>query len=128
MNSKQKRRYLLAVYLVIAITAITFMVIGFSEADSWKSIFLNLSTELLAIALEFFLVDFLFSIDDWNLSEKVQQLLTQIKAERPEAIKFFEATPRFDEYLANAEQIDLCGVTLTTTVGKNFSNIRQRLF
>ena len=128
MNIKQKRKYLFAVYLIIAITAVTFMVIGFSEVDSWKSILLNLSTELLAVALVFFLVDFLFTIDDWNLSEKVQLLLNQLKNERPDASKFFEPSPQLETYFDTADQIDLCGVTLTSTLNRGFSSIRERVF
>lgn len=128
MDVKQKRRYLLAVYLIIAIAAVSFMVIGFSNEDSWKSILFNLSTELLGVAIVFFLVDFLFSVDDWNLSEKVQQLLIQLRNERPDASRFFEPSPQLEAHFATADQIDLCGVTLTSTLNRGFSSIRERLF
>ena len=61
MNPKQKRLYLIAVYLIIVISALTLLTLGFDpETDSFQSVFLNLSTELFAVAVVFFLVDFLF--------------------------------------------------------------------
>lgn len=47
--------------------------------------------------------------------------------ERPSAIAFFERLPSLDSYVQGANQIDLCGITLTTTVNKQFGNLRERL-
>jgi len=54
-------------------------------------------------------------------------LLESRFTDRPSAIAFFEQPQRIDAYIQSANQIDLCGVTLTTTVNKLFGNIRERL-
>lgn len=48
-------------------------------------------------------------------------------ADRPSAIAFFNKHPSLDQYIQSANQIDLCGVTLTATVNKQFGNLRERL-
>lgn len=47
--------------------------------------------------------------------------------DRPSAIAFFQKPPSLDQYIQSANQIDLCGVTLTSTVNKQFGNLRERL-
>ena len=47
--------------------------------------------------------------------------------DRPSAIAFFQKPPSLDPYVQSANQIDLCGVTLTSTVNKQFGNLRERL-
>jgi hypothetical protein len=47
--------------------------------------------------------------------------------DRPSAIAFFQKPPSLDPYIQSANQIDLCGVTLTSTVNKQFGNLRERL-
>lgn len=129
MDKQQKRRYLLAIYLLILATAVIFLLIGFKPGeDSWESVLLNVSTELLAVAVVFFLVDFLFSVDDWDLSERIRALLTHMQQTKPAAELFFQKTPDITEWIQTANQIDLCGATLTTTINRQFSNIRQRIF
>jgi hypothetical protein len=48
-------------------------------------------------------------------------------AERPSALAFFTKPPSLDSYIQGAQQIDLCGVTLTSTINKQFGNLRERL-
>jgi len=48
-------------------------------------------------------------------------------AEHPSAIAFFQKPPGLDSYVQSANQIDMCGVSLTTTLNKQFSNLRERL-
>jgi hypothetical protein len=47
--------------------------------------------------------------------------------DRPSAIGFFRRLPSIDARVVGANQIDLCGATLTSTVNKQFSNLRERL-
>lgn len=47
--------------------------------------------------------------------------------ERPSAIAFFQKPPNLDHYVQGANQVDLCGVTLTSTLNKQFGNLRERL-
>ena len=60
-------------------------------------------------------------------SKNVESLLKSQFADRPSAITFFEKMPSLETYTQNANSIDLCGLTLTSTVNKQFSNIRERL-
>ncbi len=47
--------------------------------------------------------------------------------DRTSAIAFFQKPPSLDHYVQSANQIDLCGVTLTSTLNKQFGNLRERL-
>lgn len=48
-------------------------------------------------------------------------------AERPSAMAFFQRPPELRPFLQKALQIDLCGVTLTGTLNKEYGTIRERL-
>lgn len=48
-------------------------------------------------------------------------------ADRPSAIAFFAKPPSLDSYVQSAQQLDWCGVTLTSTINKQFGNLRERL-
>jgi hypothetical protein len=45
----------------------------------------------------------------------------------PSAISFFRRTPDLAPFIQKANQIDLCGVTLTNTLNKQFALLRERL-
>jgi len=65
-----------------------------------------------------------------NIEKAVNRSLSFLESrftDRPSAIAFFQKAPSLDSYVQNANQIDLCGVTLTTTVNKQFGNLRERL-
>jgi hypothetical protein len=47
--------------------------------------------------------------------------------DRASAIAFFKKHSNLDQYIEGANQIDLCGVTLTATINKQFGNLRERL-
>ncbi len=54
-------------------------------------------------------------------------LLESRLAEHPSAIAFFRKHTNLDHILQGAHQIDLCGVTLTSTLNKQFGSLRERL-
>lgn len=57
MNKKHLRRWGWAVYTVVGLLAIIFLLVGFkTNNEFWKAVLLNLSTEFLGITLFFFLV------------------------------------------------------------------------
>ena len=62
-----------------------------------------------------------------TLSRQTLQILENRLAERPSAIAFFQDSPNFTPYFQSATEIILCGVTLTTTLNRQLSNIRERL-
>jgi hypothetical protein len=65
-----------------------------------------------------------------SIEESTKRALALLESrftDRPSAIAFFEQPPRFDSYVQGANQIDLCGVTLSSTINKLFGNLRERL-
>ncbi|MBX3059322.1 MAG: hypothetical protein KF770_22865 [Anaerolineae bacterium] len=130
MSRKQKLRYLLAIYLVVALAAVVLGFIAFGQTNTaWQSLLLNLSTEFLGVVLLFLLVNVVFLIGDWDLTDQVAELVQKLK--NPSARDFFKKAPSpeaLQGYIQKAKCIDLCGVTLTATINRNFSDLRQRLF
>jgi hypothetical protein len=129
MTRKQKLRYLLAIYLVLALGAIILGILAFREKDLWQSLLVNLSTELLGVVLVFLFVNVVFLMGDWDLSDQVAELVQKLK--NPSARDFFKKPPsplELQVYIEDAKKIDMCGVTLTSTLNRNFSDLRQRLF
>jgi hypothetical protein len=65
-----------------------------------------------------------------KIQKSVDQSLTFLESrftDRPSALAFFQPPPILDGYIKNADHIDICGVTLTSTVTKQFGNLRERL-
>ncbi len=114
----------------MALAAVILGFIAFSQTDTtWQSLLLNLSTELLGVVLVFLLVNVVFLIGDWDLSDQVAELVQKLK--NPSARDFFRKAPSPEDlqgYIQKAKSIDLCGVTLTATINRTFSDLRQRLF
>ena len=55
MDRRQKTRYLIAIYVIVILIAVIFVIFAFlRDADTLQSLFLNLSTELLGVAFIFF--------------------------------------------------------------------------
>ncbi|MEW5720623.1 MAG: hypothetical protein AB1817_18505 [Chloroflexota bacterium] len=69
----------------------------------------------------------LSSIDRAN--KRILSLVENQHAERPSALAFFqkEQSPILDVYTQSANSIDMCGITLTSAINKQFGNIRERL-
>jgi len=60
------------------------------------------------------------------LGEQIAELRGNLP-DRPSAMAFFRTIPDLSVYFKQAIQIDLCGVTLTSTINKNFPLLRERL-
>ncbi len=135
MNRKLKSRYLIAIYVIVALAAVILAGFAFSrDADAWQSVLLNLSTELLGVVLVFFLVNYLFMIDDWNLSERVMQLLESFdRAERPSLEKVFfpsftdKIRTELNQQLQDAEDILLLGVSFGKTLDQHYRLLERKL-
>lgn len=98
------------------------------QHETWQALFLNLASEFFGVVLIFLLVNVLFFIDDWDLSEKVSQLI--YKLSNPSASDFFRNPPdvaELQQYIQFAKRVDLLGVTLTVTLNRNFSALRHKL-
>lgn len=129
MEKKRRSRYLLAVYLLVAGIAVILALIGINYLDgTWRSISLGLATELLGVVLIFFLVNRFFLLEDWNASERIEKLISVLRsAQRPSAAVFFEKPPSIEPHVQRASRIDMCGVTLTSTLSRQLSNLRESL-
>ncbi|MCB0032470.1 MAG: hypothetical protein KDE51_00505 [Anaerolineales bacterium] len=135
MNRKQKLRYTFAIYTIILSIAVILALIVFfypfattPRGQNWQAFWLNISTDFIGVVVVFFIVNVLFLLDDWDLSERVDALLKKLNQTKPSADQFFlQKRPELDDYIRQAKQIDLCGVTLTSTINKQLGNLRQCL-
>lgn len=134
MDRKQKIRYLLAIYGIILAIAIIIAVVvllsqpaGANRISDWKSFWLNISTELIGAVAVFIIVNVLFLLDDWDLGERVTQLLNKLERDRPTADKFFHKLPDLEPFITKSQHIDLCGVSLTSAINKNLTHLRDSL-
>ncbi|MDX2216021.1 MAG: hypothetical protein SFY66_22340 [Oculatellaceae cyanobacterium bins.114] len=62
-----------------------------------------------------------------KVSKQTLALLENRLAEHPSALSFFVKLPNIENHIKFANQIDMCGVTLTSTINRQLSNIRERL-
>jgi hypothetical protein len=60
-------------------------------------------------------------------SKQTLLLLENRLADRPSALSFFTKLPDLGLYIEKANQIDFCGVTLTSTINRQLSKLRERL-
>jgi hypothetical protein len=129
MDRKKKERYLLAVYLVVLFLSIILVFIGvkLSEGDA-RDIILNISTELIAVVLIFFIINKVFLVDQWNAEEKIEDLKKSIEdSKKTKAIDFFEEKINLSEFHKKSSKIELCGVTLSSDVNENFTLFREKI-
>jgi hypothetical protein len=67
-------------------------------------------------------------LEDWNVSERIEGLIATLKStEHPSASSFFRKAPTLDSHVQSATRIDMCGVTLASTLSKQLSNLRDQL-
>ncbi len=124
MDRKQKTRYLWAIYWLILLVAVILDLLGFTQGK----ILLSLSTELREVFVVFALVNYFLIGDDWNLSKRVHKLLNKLElSEHPSAMLFFQKPPDIKARVQAGSQVNFCGVTLTSTIGKQLSALREQL-
>lgn len=130
MDKKRRAKYQIAVYGIVGALGIILILISllFNWLPVWQSIWINLGTGLLGVGVLFFLVDRFFLADEWGLSDRIDQLIKRLEvSDRPSAEAFFETAIELEGYFKTAVEINLCGVSLTSTVNKHFGIIRERL-
>lgn len=131
MERKTKSRLLIGGLIVFSalIAIYTYWVFLKSEnqAQDWQAFLLNVSTELIGALIVFFFFNLFFFLDDWDLSERVQNLLNRLERERPKSEKFFQKMPDIGAQIQEADGIDLCGVSLTSTISRQFTLLRDGL-
>lgn len=130
VDRKKKERYLLAVYSVVLLLSIVLIFVGLqiTEQPDLKSIILNISTELFAIVLIFFVINKIFMVDQWNAEEKIELLTKSIEnSKKTRAIDFFEYKINLSEYNKKSTKIEMCGVTLSSDINANFTLFREKI-
>jgi len=60
-------------------------------------------------------------------TKQVWELLRNRLTDRPSALAFFHKLPDLDSYVQGTNQIDLCGVVLTSAINRQLSNLRDQL-
>lgn len=98
-------------------------------ADTWQSTLLNLGTELLGVVFTFFFIGYLFSLDELELGERIEKLVSRLENEdKVSANKFFKQTPiDYNTLIRTSTHIDLCGAVLAGTIDKNLSPLKDAL-
>jgi hypothetical protein len=129
MKKKQKIKYLIAIYSIVASLAVILWLLAYFTSNSiFQATSLNLATELLGVVFIFFIVNYLFSLDDWDTSERIDRLLEKLENEKTsKAEDFFIKRPSIDDLIKGSKVIDLCGVALGTTIDSHLSLIRDAI-
>jgi len=128
MKRRQRQRYLLAVYLLVFVFALIIGYVGVYTADPYQGILINIATELAGVVIIFAVINRFFLIDEWDSSDRIERLLERLEAkERPSAIEFFSPSQNETHRLRTAEQIDLCGISLTAIINEQFSSLQERI-
>lgn len=148
MSDRQKRLYVIAVYLAIALLGVIAVLLAIYVVgdETWPSVLFNLGTELLgAVVISLMLILFLLqdwkvserveqidaklaSISNWNLAERLNHIDTRLNAlESPSATSFFIERPSLGAQIHDASRIDLSGVTLTTTLERHRRRLLEKL-
>ncbi|MBD3338194.1 MAG: hypothetical protein GF353_03760 [Candidatus Lokiarchaeota archaeon] len=129
MKKKLRLKYMIAIYTIIASLSIIFWILAyFSSNDIFQATLINLATELLGVVFIFFIVNYLFSMDEWDTSERIDRLLEKLEKDKNTSSKdFFVKKPSIDDLIKESKYIDLCGVTLSTTIDSHLSLIRDAI-
>lgn len=129
MRKKQKVKYLIAIYTIVASLAVIIWLSAYFTSNSlFQATLLNLATELLGVVFIFFIVNYLFSLDDWDTNERIERLLDRLENDRKIRAKdFFVRKPSIEKLIKESKFIDLCGVALGTTIDSHLSLIRDSI-
>ena len=123
MDKKQKQRYALAVYLLLATLSVILALVGmnyYQETHPMRGFLINLSTELAGVVLIFFIVNQLFLLDrERDLSTEIKSLSKNIHA-RFSPLAWEEASRELlnlETCFLQADSIDLLGYNLANLLG-----------
>ncbi len=99
-----------------------------TQSDFWGGTLLNLATELLGVVFVFFIVNYIFSLDDWELGDRIEALISKFEKQKTTLAKnFFHKKHSLEDYIEISNEIHLSGVTLTSTLNRNISLIRDKI-
>lgn len=127
---KRKVRYLLAVYLFLTAIAIVFALVGVNYSqDPLQSLVLNLSTEILGAVLVFFVINRLFLIEDWEMSERLNELADRL--EQRSSFLFgreFRESEKIEQVLKDSSKISLLGYSLVRFIRMFRDTLTEQVF
>lgn len=127
MSKRQRTRYIIAIYTIVAAVAVIFLLLAFNRTnDTWQSTLLNLSTELFGVVFIFFLVNFLFLMDDWNLSDRVEQLISRLD-DNIGLLRGSEHNPNFKTLIEGKTDIALLSYTAANILRTHHESISKRI-
>lgn len=124
------KKYFILIYVVVlALAIIAFLGAVLSEGNNiLHSTLINLATELFGVVLVFFLVQYLFKVDEVDTNERIEKLLNKLENETVvEASNFFHSQPNMDDYILSANTIKIVGVTLTVCIDKGMGVFKQAI-
>jgi len=124
---KVRSRLFVAVYLVLFVLAVLSLQVARNSSDAFlSSALLNVGTELIGVVLVFFVVDTFFLRKEWDLADRVEALIEQLqRSDRPPASQFFTGLPDIGPLIQQHSEIDMCGVSLTSTINRQLTAIRE---
>ena len=126
MNSD---KYILLVNLIIGFVSILLLILTALhqfDAKIINDIFLNLGTELLAIAIIFFFINNYFLKDILKQSKKTDKILNILDS-KPLANDFFLKNKNSTKLYETATKIDICGVVLSSEIDKNIGLLKSKI-
>lgn len=124
------RKYLIAVYVIIASLAIIAWIFAYhrTQADIWQATWVNISTELLGVVLVFFLVNYIFQLDELDTRQKINELIQKLENKNEvRSDDFFHNQPDMEPYIRDYKNIDIAGVTLTVFVDRGLGSLRTAI-
>lgn len=129
MERKTKSRLLIGGLVVFSALILIYTFWVFLRSDNptqdWQAFLLNVSTELIGALIVFIFFNLFFFLDDWDLSDRVKRLLNRLEQDHPSAEKFFQKPPDIEPLIHAAQSIDLCGVSLTSTINRQVTRLRD---
>lgn len=124
MCSKRRDKLVLATFTIIVLVSLFLVIIGyfFVKNSDLKSLMYNLSTELFGYTVLYIIVKRIFLSEEWKLLPRIKRLLVKLENGNVESDKFFfRRAEKID--LGDSNNIDLCGVTLTSTIHEHLLSL-----
>lgn len=128
MFNRLQKRLQIATYSILALLSVLLFFISYARDSEGflGNALLNLATELIGVVIVFAIVDRIFLREEYSLFDKVSQLIDRLK-NGPKASEYFKEEISLSKLMEQAKKIDLCGVTLTSTINNHLFTLRDQL-
>lgn len=124
------RKYLIAVYFILATLAMVAWTFAYfrTEADIWQSTWINLATELLGVVLVFFLVNYIFHLDELDTNQRLKELISKLESRNEVRLNnLFHSRSDMEQYIKDFKNIDIAGVLLTGFIDRELGTLRSAI-